>query len=91
MGKHRFAIYSFGETTANIPISEEDAFGNDMPMVPPSWKGNNEITALISTKSSFINKSGTEQVDGDKKQLAVFSTDGKFIKVLNSNWPQDGE
>ncbi len=91
MEKNRFAIYSFGATSAKIPVSEEDQWGDDMPIIPPSWKGNNEITAMISSKSSFVTKGEVEQAEGDDEQLAVFSSEGEFIKVLSENWPKDEE
>ena len=68
-----------------------EKWGDDMPMIPPSWKGNNEITALISNKSSLLKDEKVEQGKEDEGQLAVFSADGKFIKVLSKNWPKDAE
>ena len=91
MEKNRFAIYSFGATSAKIPVSEADQWSDNMPIIPPSWKGNNEITAMISSKSSFVTKGEVEQAEGDDEQLAVFSSEGEFIKVLSENWPKDEE
>lgn len=91
MEEHRFAIYTFGSSFATVPISEEDKWGDSMPMIPPSWKGNDQITALISNESSLLTKGEVEKADGDDGQLALFNADGEFLRVLIKDWPQDDE
>ncbi len=91
MEKNRFAIYTFGSIVATVPISEEDKWGDDMPMIPPSWKGNDQVTALISNESSLLTKGEAEKAEGDDGQLALFNSDGEFVRVLIRDWPQDDE
>lgn len=91
MEKNRFVIYAFATGSEKVPVSEADEWGDEMPVVPPSWKGNNEVTAMISSKSSFVAKGDEGQAAEDEGQLAVFSAEGEFLKVLSDSWPENDD
>ena len=84
---HRFAIYTLGETDANIPIPEEDGAQEEMPSMLPAFKGNSQITCVISKNSRLL-----ETLDEQarlRNQIVVMNADGDVlrIEVLSKNWP----
>ena len=83
---NRFIGYTLGTDSAEIPIPQEEGFGDkDFPLLPPSWKGNNEISCLVSEKSHFLPK----PKDGDERpalrEVVVLGDDRSW--VLSESWP----
>jgi len=90
MEKHRFLIYELGQETTHDPIPESEAFGDsqgDSWVIMPSWKGNDQITCLVSGKSSWLEQ--PEEVDEDHREMVIIKSDGEFIKVLSTTWPDE--
>jgi len=85
MSKNRFLIYRFGDGSVVFPLEESEEFGEDIPSFLPDWKGNDEISALVSEYSRFLKKEG--QQEHDRKEIVIFGADGKFQRVLSENWP----
>ena len=85
MSKNRFLIYRFGDDSVVFPLEESEEFGEDIPSFLPGWKGNDEISALVSENSRFLRKEG--QQEHDRKEIVIFGADGKFRRVLSENWP----
>lgn len=86
MRKNRFAIYELGKSSANVPINEDEMFGDENVLkFAPAWKGNNEISCLVSEKSHFLTKKGQEK--HHRKEIVILGADGKFLRVLSENWP----
>lgn len=86
MRKNRFAIYELGKSSANVPINENEIFGEENVLeFAPAWKGNNEISCLVSEKSHFLIKEGQEKYH--RKEIVILGADGKFLRVLSNNWP----
>ena len=85
MTKHRFAIYTLGEKTPVVPIDEADAFGEDMPDMLPAWKGNTQISCLVSGQSRFLD--GTQ--GQEEHEIVVLNADGSFQTHLSKGWPDD--
>ncbi len=90
---HRFAIYTLGEKTAVMPIDEKEATdksssaGNDTPKMFPSWKGNTEITCLVSGQSRLLDKAASKATGRD--EVIVLNVDGSFHSNLSKDWPDD--
>ncbi len=90
---NRFIIYTLGTDSVEIPIMEEEGFGEEeIPELPPSWKGNNEFSCLVSGKSrilSFEPQEGRDQAD--RKEIVVLGKKGKTWKawILSHNWPDE--
>ena len=88
--KHnRFIIYTLGTDSLEIPIPEEEGFGEEeIPELPPSWKGNNEISFLVSGKSKFLPEPKEGEDQDDREQIVVLGTDGKS-RILSENWSDE--
>ena len=89
---NRFIVYELGTGSMDIPIPEEEGFGEEeLPELAPSWKGNNEFSCLASGKSRFLPtpKEGRDQ--DDRREIVVLGKDGKTWKVwvLSHNWPDE--
>ena len=79
--EHRFMVYEFGSTSAELPIDENEGFGDENTLeLAPAWKGNNEISCLVSEKSHFLNKES--QNKNGQRELVILDTNGKLLRVL---------
>ena len=87
--KHnRFAIYELGSNDAVFPCEQDEGFGLDeMPDFLPSWKGNDQITALVSEKSHLL--VGRDEQPAHRKEIVVIGTRGQLRSVLSKDWPDD--
>jgi hypothetical protein len=82
--KNRFMIYELGTTSAELPVEENEGFGeNEIMKIAPAWKGKNEIACMVAEKSHFLKN---EKDHG--KEIVVLNGDGKFQRVLSENWPE---
>ncbi|HUT47595.1 MAG TPA: hypothetical protein VMX36_15035 [Sedimentisphaerales bacterium] len=90
---NRFIVYTLGTDSMEIPVREEDGFGEEeIPELPPSWKGNNEFSCLVSGKSIFLSFEPQEGRDkADRREIVVLGKDGKTWKawILSWNWPAE--
>ncbi len=85
MPKNRFLIYRFSDGSTLFPLNESEEFGEDIPSFLPAWKGNDEISALVSEWSRFLNKDKEEP--HKRQEIVIFGADGQFRRVLSENWP----
>ncbi|MHC4439930.1 MAG: hypothetical protein ACYS3S_21440, partial [Planctomycetota bacterium] len=84
---NRFIVYTLGTDSMEIPIPEEEGFGEEeIPKLAPSWKGRNEISFLVSGKSKFLPEPKEGEDQDDFEQIVVLGTDGKSW-VLSEDWP----
>ena len=51
----------------------------------PSWKGSDEVAALVGKKSRFLLEEGQEECD--REEIVILSGEGEFRKVLSEEWP----
>ena len=88
--KHnRFVVYELGTDSMEIPIPEEEGFGEEeIPKLAPSWKGSNEFSFLVSGKSKFLPEPKEGEDQDDREQIIVLETDGKNW-ILSKNWPNE--
>jgi len=87
---HRFMIYTLGESSVLSPIEESEEFGDsigDNWQMMPAWKGNDEISCLVSENSHFLTKEGQEK--HNRKEIVILGADGKLRRVLSENWPDE--
>ena len=86
MSKNRFAIYTLGTEAMAMPVEEDEGFGEEsISAFLPAWKGNDEISCLVSEKSRFLRKDGQEK--HHRKEFVILGADGKFRRVLSESWP----
>ena len=89
--KHnRFIDYELGTNSTEIPIPQEEGFGEDgLPELAPSWKGNEAICFLVSEDSHFLPKAKEGQDKPDRKEIVVLRRTNGQTWVLSENWPDE--
>ncbi|NIP24872.1 MAG: hypothetical protein GWN67_11010 [Phycisphaerae bacterium] len=85
MPKNRFSIYRFSDSSTLFPLNESEEFGEDIPSFLAGWKGNDEISALVSENSRFLKKE--DEQEDYRKEIVIFGADGQFRRVLSESWP----
>ncbi len=89
---NRFIVYELGTGSMEIPILEEEGFGEEgLPELAPSWKGNNEFSCLVSGKSRILPKSEEGQDEQDRREIVVLGKEDNTWKawILSHNWPDE--
>ena len=87
MKKHRFAIYTLGEKTPEVPIDEAEEFGEDVPDMLPDWRNNTQLSCLVSGSSRFLGDAATGR--DDRHEIIVLNAQGDFHSHLSKDWPDD--
>jgi hypothetical protein len=85
MPKNRFLIYRFSDGSTLFPLNESEEFGEDIPSFLSAWKGNDEISALVSENSRFLKKE--DEQEDYRKEIVIFGADGQFRRVLSESGP----
>ncbi|MDH4241329.1 MAG: hypothetical protein OEW48_17360 [Phycisphaerae bacterium] len=86
LSKNRFLIYRFGDGSVVLPIEEGEEFGEEnVSALFPAWKGNDEISCMVSEKSHFLTRDKEEP--HKRKEIVILGADGKFRRVLSEKWP----
>lgn len=84
---NRFIYYELGTDSIEFPIREDEGFGKeDAAELLPSWKGNDEISFLVSGKSHFLPKADEGVADSSEQIIVLKKSDGSS-RVLSKNWP----
>jgi hypothetical protein len=83
MKKNRFAIYELGAPTACVPVDEKEGFGEEETLeLAPAWKGNTDISCLVSESSYFLREEKNKT-----PAIVIIDTDGRLKDILSKNWP----
>jgi hypothetical protein len=84
--KNRFIRYTLGTDSMEVPIGEDEAYGDEnVSAFLTAWKGNDEISYLASENSRFLTKDKDEP--HKRKEIVILGADGKFQRVLSEKWP----
>lgn len=87
MEKNRFLIYRFGDGSTVCPIEESEGFGEkEVSELLPAWKGNDEISCMVSEKSHFLTRDKEEP--HKRKEIVIFGSDGEFRRILSESWKE---
>ncbi|MBN1804331.1 MAG: hypothetical protein JW837_03695 [Sedimentisphaerales bacterium] len=84
---NRLALYELGQENPVTIIKEEEGFGDDIPVFNPAWKGNNEISYLVSGQNSFL--PAADANESGRKEMVIFGDDGSLHQVLSKSWPDE--
>jgi hypothetical protein len=88
MSKNRFLIYGFGDGSVVLPIEEDERFGDEnVSALLPAWKGNDEISCVVSENSHFLTQD--EEEPHKRKEIVILGADGQFRRVLSESWPDE--
>jgi hypothetical protein len=85
---NRLIDYEFGTDKVGLPIFEDEGFGEDeISMLVPTFKGNNEITFLISENSHYL----TEEIKEETERYEIIVLDRTALKgrILSESWPDE--
>jgi hypothetical protein len=91
---NRFVVYELGTDSMDIPISEEEGFGEEeLPELAPAWKGNSQFSCMVSGKSKLLPKpkEGEDKNPEDRRGIVVLGKEGNTWKawILSQNWPKN--
>jgi hypothetical protein len=94
---NRFVCYGLGTDSVEIPIKEDEGFGEEeVSELVPSWKGNGEISFLVAQNNHFLPNAevlgtpateGTEPPSG-REVVVLRKTDGTS-RILSESWPDE--
>lgn len=87
MPNNRFAIYTFGTKSPDVPVLETEQFGEELPKFLPSWKGNDRVSCLVSEKSHFL--TSDEGQPHPRKEVVMLDATGNYQNTLSADWPDD--
>jgi hypothetical protein len=88
---NRFICYEMGTDSIEFPIREDEGFGEeDVAELLPSWKGNDEISFLVSGNSHFLPKAEEGVADSSKQIIVLKKSDGTS-RILSKNWPDQAK
>ena len=87
---NRFVGYELGTDSMGIPIEEDEGFGEEDGLeLAPSWKGNNQISFLVSENSHYLAETKEGSDKPARKEIVILSrTDGQTW-VLSESWPDE--
>jgi hypothetical protein len=86
MSNNRFLIYRFSDGSAVFPIEEDEGFGEEnISALLSAWKGNDEISCVVSEESHFLKKEDDEK--HHRKEIVILGADGNLRRILSENWP----
>jgi len=85
---NRLIDYEFGTDEAGMPIFEDEGFGEEeLSALVPTFKGNNEISFLVSGDSHYFAE--TERQNTDRYEIIVLDRSALKGRVLSENWPDE--
>jgi Tol biopolymer transport system component len=87
--KNTLGLYALGPDieASKILVDANEGFGDDSPKLVSQWKGANQISCLISEKSRFL--TADPNTPHNRKEIVILDTEGKLVKVLSKNWPDE--
>ena len=84
---NRFIRYTLGTDSMEVPIGEDEGYGDEnVSAFLTAWKGNDEISCMVSEKSRFLTKDKEEP--HKRKEVVILGADCKFRRVLSESWPE---
>ena len=74
--------------SSKIIVDSNEGFGDDAPpKLVPQWKGSNQISCLVSEKSRYL--TADPNTPHSRKEIVILDTEGKLIKILSKDWPDE--
>jgi hypothetical protein len=79
---NRFICYKLGSRSPEFGLEESEGFGDDNALeLAPAWKGNDQITCLVSENSRYLG-----QEKSGHKEIVVLGADGILRQILSQKW-----
>ncbi len=87
---NRFVIYEPSTGSTKIPIEEEEGFGDEeVSEFLPVWKGNNEISFLVSGDSHFLTEPRLDQEGQKRNEIVILDMTNDQSRILSRNWSDE--
>jgi hypothetical protein len=86
--KNRLVDYEFGTDKVGLPVFEDEEFGEEeIPALVPTFKGNDDITFLVSEKSHYLTEAKGEKPD--RYEVVVLNRSSLKGRILSQTWPDE--
>jgi hypothetical protein len=86
--KNRLIDYELGTDKVGLPIFDDEEFGEEeIPALVPTFKGNDEITFLVSGKSHYLAEAKREKPD--RYEIVVLNRASLKGRILSQTWPDE--
>jgi len=82
LAKYRFAIYEFGERDLKYPWQEKEKPEDYFLNFVPAWKGNQEISGIVSPEDNLLLERTEDRPDQDEG-IAIFGIDGALHRIIS--------
>ena len=90
MNNNRFLGFELGTDKIGVPITEEEGFGeNDTAKLVPTFKGNNEVSFLVSENSHFLTEAAGETEKKARKEIVILNKNDFSTWILSKSWPDE--
>lgn len=87
--KNRFVIYKPSSGSTDIPIKEDEEFGDEeVSELVPAWKGNDEISFMVSGKSHFLPEQQQDPKETGPNQIIILNTTNDQSRILSQTWDE---
>jgi len=85
--KTTLGLYPLGSAPdlKQLLVPESEGFGDDLASFAPAWKGNNEVSFLVSEKSHYL--TADADTPHHRKEIVILDSQGNLKQILSSDWP----
>jgi hypothetical protein len=85
---NRLIDYEFGTDKVGLPINEDEGFGEEeISSLVPTFKGNNEISFLVSEKSHYFDEA--QRDNPDRNEIIVLDRSELKGRILSKSWSDE--
>ena len=87
---NRLIDYELGTDKVGIPIFDDEGFGEEeLSTLVPTFKGNNEISFLVSGKSHYLTESRKDPNEPGRYEIVVLDRTSLKGRILSKSWPDE--
>jgi len=88
--ENRFLGFILGTDEIEVPFSEDEAFGDeDISYLIPGFKGQNEISFLVSEDNHYLIEAGRAPEDCNRSEIIVLNHSNNEVRILSESWPDE--
>lgn len=85
---NRLIDYEFGTDKVGLPVLDDEGFGEEeISALVPAFKGNDEISFIVSGKSHYL--ADIKREDPNRCEIIVLDRNSLKGRVLSKSWPDD--
>ncbi len=90
MRNNRFVVYVLGTDSMETPIEEGEGFGEeDISAIVPSFKGNTEVSFLVSGDSHFLTESRKDPNEEGRYEFVIIGEKDGWSRILSKSWSDE--